>query len=401
MQSTKLHRGLALIFILASILLYGYNKGPELFHREKIGNSNRNRLFRIDGNQITTTDEDTLLSKGGDSKTTVTGISTSSAAKTSENNFATSHGKPNRDGQHQHFPNEDNKQIITESHLKIANQTVSTGTKSTSRILSLSKDIAETYGFVTLQFLNRGYLNITKSWICNVKCMGVLPKVLFIATDQNALDGLSKFHPKAQVVLLPFQTMFKLSFGFVTYYQFILLRTWIILILLQRDIPLTLIESDAVWFDDVLPTIESLSGYDLVSMSNTVTETGISGGFLYLNTTQTAKMVWLDVFQQFQGYMDTRGDGSENMGAAHSEKKILERVLHKTTVKVKTLPLENFVSGIWYKNDTLREMTKPKVIQINYIVGVDRKIRNAKHWGHWFLTDEGDCKENNEIMKCQ
>ncbi|XP_070552122.1 uncharacterized protein [Ptychodera flava] len=350
---------------------------------------------------MTTTDEETLLSKGGDSKTTVTGISTSSTANTSENNPGTSHEKPNRVGQRQNFPNKDNEQQITESRLKIGNQTVSTGTKSISRILSLSKDIAETYGFVTLQFLNRGYLNITKSWICNVKCMGVLPKVLFIATDQNALDGLSKFNPKAQVVLLPFQTMFKLSCGLVAYYQFVLLRTWIILILLQRDIPLTVIESDAVWFEDVLPTIKGLSGYDLVSTSNTVSGNGVSAGFIYLNTTQAAKGVWLDVFKQFQGYMDTRSDGSETMGAEHSEMQILARVLRKTAVNVKMLPLENFVSGLWYKNDTLREMTKPKVIQINYIVGVDRKIRNAKHWGHWFLTDGGDCKENNEIMKCQ
>ncbi|XP_070552142.1 uncharacterized protein [Ptychodera flava] len=354
----------------------------------------------MDVNQSATTDEETVLSKERDSRKAVIGISNKPTANTSEDNAATSHEQLHHQGQDQHIPNEDNKQQITESHLKIGNQTVSMETKSISRIISLSKNIAETYGFATLQFLNRGYLNITKSWICNVKCMGVLPKVLFIATDQNALDGLSKFNTKAQVVLLPFQTIFKLSFGFVAYYQFILLRSWIVLILLQRDIPLTLIESDAVWFEDVLPTIKSLSGYDLVSMSNTVSEKGISGGFLYLNTTHTSKMVWLDVFGQFQGYMKVRVNGSEKMGAPLSEMCILERVLKKTPVKVKTLPLRNFVSGIWYKNETLRMTTKPKVIQINYVVGVDWKIRQAKRWGHWFLTDEGDCKDIDEIIKC-
>ncbi|XP_070552143.1 uncharacterized protein [Ptychodera flava] len=290
---------------------------------------------------------------------------------------------------------------ITEPQLKIGDQTVSTETKVISRILSLSKNIAETYGFVTLQFFNRGYLNITKSWVCNVKCMGVLPKILFIATDQVALDGLSKFHPEVQVLPLPLETLFKLSIGFVAYYRFILLRTWVILVLLQSDIPVTLIESDAVWFDDALPIINSYAAYDIVSAPNGATERGISGGFIYLSNTQVTKALWWDVFHRFEVCVNGLNDESQKMGYSSSEMKILSEELTKTDIRVKTLPLENFVSGLWYKKPKLREITNPVVIQVNYVIGVDEKIKLAKRWGHWFLTDDGQCEENNAIMKCQ
>ena len=41
----------------------------------------------------------------------------------------------------------------------------------------------------------------TQSWICNLKIVsGPLYKVLFVATDQAAYDGLVEFDPKLNVV---------------------------------------------------------------------------------------------------------------------------------------------------------------------------------------------------------
>ncbi|XP_070552145.1 uncharacterized protein [Ptychodera flava] len=231
--------------------------------------------------------------------------------------------------------------------------------------------------------------------------MGVLPKILFIATDKAALDGLSRLNPEVQVLLLPFETLFKFSIRFVAYYRFILLRTWVILLLLQSDIPVTLIESDAVWFDDALPIINSYASYDIVSAPNGATERGISGGFIYLSNTETTKTLWLDVFRQFEDRVNALNDESRKMGYIVSEMKILSKELTTTDIRVKTLPIENFVSGLWYKKPQLRDITNPVVIQVNYIIGVDEKIKQAKRWGHWFLTDDGQCEENNAIMKCQ
>ncbi|XP_070571223.1 uncharacterized protein [Ptychodera flava] len=292
------------------------------------------------------------------------------------------------------------RQQITEDRLVIGNQTLFDESEFISTLVHLSRKIAEQYGFVTLQFLNRGYLNLTKSWACNVKCMEVLPRVLFLATDQDAMDGLSRLNIEIQSLLLPFETGFKLYFGQIRYYRFVLLRTWLVVVLLQRNIPVTVIESDAVWFDDALPFISKCQGFDIVSTSNSLGEGGISTGFIYINTTASGKRVWLNMFREFGAYMETQVNGSAMMTGPNSEMVTLRRVIHKDHVKVKTLPLKNFVSGLWYKNATLREITKPIVIQNNYIVGVDAKIGRAQTWGHWYLTNDGQCKDNRELVKC-
>ncbi|XP_070571226.1 uncharacterized protein [Ptychodera flava] len=360
---------------------------------------NRDRLSKSDQMPTHSADDETpsqLLNSESSSNHSGRSLGSSTSIHMTTSSTVRSEDKPNVKEAEQ----TGNRQQVTEDRLVIGNQTLFDQSEFVSTLVHLSRKIAKQYGFVTLQFLNRGYLNLTKSWACNVKCMGVLPRVLFIATDQDALDGLSKLNIEIQVLLLPFETGFKLYFGEIRYYRFVLLRTWLVVVLLQRNIPVTVIESDAVWFDDALPFINKCKGFDIVSTSNSLGEGGISTGFIYINTTASGKRVWLDMFRKFGAYMKTQVNGSAMMSSTHSEMIILERVIQKTHVKVKTLPLKDFVSGLWYKNTTLRAITKPAVIQNNYIVGVDAKIGRAQTWGHWYLTNDGQCKDNTELLKC-
>jgi hypothetical protein len=72
-------------------------------------------------------------------------------------------------------------------------------------VVARAQLISNRDGFAFLQMLNVGYLEMTKSWICNVKRFpGVLNKTVFIATDQAAYDGLMQWDPTLQVFLEEF-----------------------------------------------------------------------------------------------------------------------------------------------------------------------------------------------------
>ena len=62
--------------------------------------------------------------------------------------------------------------------------------------LMLVKIMQARYGFVNIQMLNHGFVEMTKSWICNVRSFpGVLEKTVFITTDQNSYDQLDCILP--------------------------------------------------------------------------------------------------------------------------------------------------------------------------------------------------------------
>ena len=58
-------------------------------------------------------------------------------------------------------------------------------------VASVAAEVARGTGFVNLQFLNAGFVEMTRSWICNVRAIpGVLRATVFIATDDVAFRAL-------------------------------------------------------------------------------------------------------------------------------------------------------------------------------------------------------------------
>ena len=98
--------------------------------------------------------------------------------------------------------------------------------------------------FVYVQFLNEAFVPMTLNWLCHTDAKVVL-KTLFIATDEAAERALRKV--VKHVVFLPFASG-ELSYGQRTYYDYMLFRTRTLSALLQSDVSVWLIESDATWF---------------------------------------------------------------------------------------------------------------------------------------------------------
>jgi FkbM family methyltransferase len=285
------------------------------------------------------------------------------------------------------------------------NDSTNEATKSDSieDLLKVSQKMASENGVVMIQMLNEGFIDMTKSWVCNVRTFpGILEKVLFIATDETSYNALKSFNDSLHVIKVMYDAPNKLSYGDHDYFSYMLFRTNLLIMLLEQKVPIFLIESDAVWLDDPTSLVLSTPG-DIVTMSDTLPPRKVlQGGFQLLRPTAPTISVWKKLFQQFQTILQ-EADKQKYLGDKGSEQLILDSLIRREPdLKVSWLPRDSFVPGIYYRDpEFAASITNPKVILNNYIIGIDKKIMRAKQWNHWFLNDDGSCsaRKNHDNPK--
>ncbi|XP_070542156.1 uncharacterized protein [Ptychodera flava] len=264
-----------------------------------------------------------------------------------------------------------------------------------SNITVPARRLYEKNGFVSLQFLNLGYVNITKSWICNVECLGILPRVLFITTDEEAHRSLSEWKPELNVVLEKFGDGKAMAYGKVSYYRYGLFRVQVINRLLRKErIPVFETEADSYWLGDPVAYFNRYTDFDMIIMHNgcadMIPSGVINGGFLYLNATAGTLRVWNKLSRRIASVLARYDDKEKDIGIEGSEQIILGKILQSDRLKLQWLPIEKFTSGYWYMQAEVRKKADPIVILNNYINGNGEKVKRAKRWGHWSLSEEGD-----------
>jgi len=245
-------------------------------------------------------------------------------------------------------------------------------------------------GFVNLQILNRGYLELTKSWICNVRAFpGVLAGTLFVATDRVSYDALRAFDGSLRVSLEPYASPPELKYGEAAYYHLMLFRTTLLQRLLARGVVVWLTESDAVWLRDPTRTVLATAG-DLVTMSDTPPPQQMTqGGFLLLRPTPATVRVWARLAAQLARTMARAAPG-EDMGDRGSEQLMLDALVRSEPgLRVGWLDPALFVSGQYYQRAP--SAASPSVILNNWIIGNAAKKKRAQTWRHWFVGAHGEC----------
>lgn len=238
---------------------------------------------------------------------------------------------------------------------------------------------------VILQFLNEGFLEMTKSWICNIKSISseLLAKIVFIATDDAAFRAIGAFNPTLTVVYKPYAAPPQMEYGQAAYFNYMLFRTKTIGEFLERNVTIWLTESDSVWVRDPSADVEGAPG-ELVTMSDRPPPTrALQGGFMLLRPTARVRALWRQATAQFAAIMQKVSAG-DNIGDGGSEQIILDRMLRNPGAPTVTWldPLK-YVPGSWYS--TQQRIQNATVILNNWIIGNDAKIKRAKDWGHWFL----------------
>ena len=248
------------------------------------------------------------------------------------------------------------------------------------------------HGVVLIQLLNEGYVEMTKSWVCNVRRFStVLPKTLFVTTDQAAYDALTAFDPTLHVVLEPYTAPKSMKYGQTTYYNYMLFRTKLISTLLDSNLTLWLTESDAVWLKDPTDLVMGTEG-DLVTMSDDRPPRQLlQGGFQLLRPTDATKRLWTRMRDAFETKM--KAVSKQDIGDHGSEQLMLDNMSREDSeLRVGWLDPHTFVPGLWYKDRSYRKtVPAPAVVLNNWIIGNDAKIKRAKEWKHWFLDESGAC----------
>jgi len=290
---------------------------------------------------------------------------------------------------------------------------------------------------LVVTFTNGGDMDLAKAFICNVirlKDPILLSLLVVIVTKKSILDELTEFNTNVTVILKPFNgSKDSLEYGTTLYQDFIEYRTGTVLELLRSNVPLLLVDNDHYWLTSPLLWLPSYSNWDLIAENNQLgpEKLQICAGFLYLNNTPATKALWTKVDGQtkfFRRFSSTQHIHEQfvmshtlrmmNSGPKTIEDPELKQRKAKKSPQMREeiddkwrqgdqmfpLPLpvrwtffrvNEVVSGIWYKNPSFRKRN-PKVWSIhgNWLIGVSKKIKRAKDWGHWLLDDTtGLCKQ--------
>ncbi|XP_070550972.1 uncharacterized protein [Ptychodera flava] len=254
--------------------------------------------------------------------------------------------------------------------------------------------IGKRKGFIILLYLNLGYFNITKSWICNVECMGVLEQTLFVCSDDEAYWSLTNWKPSLNVILHRYGTTNAMTWGTESYFEYLVYRAQSVDSILKENYSVFLVESDMVWLKKPLVLLEQYQNNDLILAANkrlaNDTHRGALPAMAYFNATARTRSLWTKMVEvcdrKFQMYKTGNADnvGGSDMGA-------FNKLIRSEPIKVQWLPDDKFASGKWYRGDIYNEETAESIVVIhnNFKKGNDRKEQRAKLWAHWFLSDDG------------
>lgn len=255
---------------------------------------------------------------------------------------------------------------------------------------------SKTKAYTVVQFLNTGFLEMTKSWICNVKKFNILPDTVFIATDQKAYDGLRAFDTSLKVRFVPYSAPDSMSYGHSDYYKYMLFRTRQMIKMMQKETNIFLTEADAVWLKDPLPRILSKKA-DIVTVNDARkgTKRQMSGGFQFIHPTAVNKRLFRALEKELSQSLKNKHGEMGNLG---SDQIILNKLIHEHRAKVVWLSSDEFVAGWWYES---KHTDTPYIIQNNWIVGNEAKIKRAKQYNHWYLNDTGSCRGSEKSTSIQ
>mmetsp|Transcript_6156 Transcript_6156/g.24483 ORF Transcript_6156/g.24483 Transcript_6156/m.24483 type:complete len:320 (+) Transcript_6156:600-1559(+) len=254
-------------------------------------------------------------------------------------------------------------------------------------------------GFLYLLFFNRSYLSLVKSFICNMYAVNpeALNHIVFVATDKRSHRALNAFDPGLKIYTHKFHIKKSVRFGTFEYYRVTLERLAVQNMLIQSGVNVMVIEADAAWFSkDVSKVItEKLRTAEIVSaddLSASPTEKKlISAGFLACKSTAKVRNLFQKYYSSYRSAL-MKHAGQRGEIALAGEQWLMTKILRASDINVSWLDPCQFASGKWYLEDQYRlRCPRPLVLQNNYIKGNQFKIKRAKSWGHWYLTDEGSC----------
>jgi hypothetical protein len=260
-------------------------------------------------------------------------------------------------------------------------------------LLQHAKFVSKTHGIVYLQFLDKGFIDMTLSFICNVLPFEtVLSKCIFICADTESYNALNKFSSEnlkepLRVVLIQYTPEGKgsaaMKYGDRAYHDMMFFRTGLYYQLLEQGVHLMLIESDVVWHGDPTSVILATQG-DIVSGNDRPVDQpkGISHGFSFFRPSKRL-LEFVHRVHKEQEHLMENGLGNEQTN--------MDILLHGefSDVEIVFLDEQRFINGQRFEDDIpMSTSNAPLVRQNNWVIGNDVKVARAKKMGWWFVDDD-------------
>ena len=254
--------------------------------------------------------------------------------------------------------------------------------------LSVARDIQRMYGFVFVMYVDAAFLPMTRSWLCHTDTQ-VIEQTLFVTSTLLVSEGLNSSGARHVYSLGHFEQQTGSAYGQKIYYETVFKRAHFILELLRDGITLWIIESDSVWFGDPSPVLRNFRGQDVIAgQDGDLNDRIPEGGFLFLNSTSHTIVLWESLVNWQSKILGNSREAE--IGDLGNEMLQLPHLLKSSNCTWSFFPVDSFVSGKWYSSSAMRKQSTPLVIQNNWIVGLESKVKRAQSWGHWYLSPNGE-----------
>ena len=296
---------------------------------------------------------------------------------------------------------------------------------------------------ISLTLTTGSFVDTTLSWLCNVVHLDIAPPAIVIVVSndkvEDALNKLIGQHPRLEQgsMVISMQGALKavayasspdaaLHFGSSEYWMLMMQRTFLIRDLVEHGMSMLNFETDQIWFKDPMPYIErELQGdrghgadeemeaervADMVMTVNTKGE--VAGNFFYLRASIRTRMLLSTVvdrfFLSYRGSLKGREAKENKFHYIENDQSLLTQLVLQQDlgfaqayppVKHKALNREVFVDGTWFldfedekgnkvdkrTNYTSEMSLYPVVLNNNFLIGVEEKMKRAQRFGLWFL----------------
>ena len=270
--------------------------------------------------------------------------------------------------------------------------------EGTERLVQAAADIFRRRGVVLFAVINDAYFDFAASWCCNTAAMGDLhERVLFVTTDVTTGQRLKTLWPKLTVV--SFNTSGfsgAQEYSKAGYVRITAERTRLVLRLLEAGLRMLLFEVDCLWLSDPLPLLTAREG-DIIATKVT-SSADTASGFLLLNPTTATVSLWRRLTQAMME-LHVRLEKSKDSHLVPEElddQPFLTGLVKRkyAGIRIVYMPPETFTDGKWYGLPASARAARPRpvIINNNWVIGKDAKVRRAKAFGHWFwISDSGTC----------
>uniref|UniRef100_A0A915PH29 Nucleotide-diphospho-sugar transferase domain-containing protein n=1 Tax=Setaria digitata TaxID=48799 RepID=A0A915PH29_9BILA len=245
--------------------------------------------------------------------------------------------------------------------------------------------------FLLFTLINGAYLNLTLNWLCNVAPFrtSVHRKTLIVSLDAEACKVIQKNWKEVKCVYIrvPKDYNSPLSWGRQNYINLLTLRSQLLLILTQLELPYILFETDAVWLRDPMEFFQNQTLIDDADI--VVPRKG------YPDHSLTYAFDPMIVYPSNASLLFMREMNSQlSKDPKLYDQDVLDQLCRQQFFGLvcRQFDWTEVADGKWFKlSESERAHFRPYIVNNNYYVGVDSKISRQALNDLWFLSVKNNC----------